>query len=1502
MAAGQKLVPLQGMQLDAANQFMTPLQARYIKNLVYELSDLSEAGSAPGAQSGVMKPLESNALYCIIDLPAGDNYVNGVFPSRNTNELYVWVWNSNADHSIFRINGLTQSADVLYVGSCIGLINVPEYFIHEGGCYLEVFTVVDPDTEATLIKKDLYWTNGKGYQGYLRTDDSLQTHYFDSALYPYFLGDYNKCLFVRMGIPTPIDCIDITEIPVTDVDAGLDNNRLFNTWQFRVRDTDVWGRPSEWGEISEMDIPGINDCLGTSSGIPRCVTLTFEAGNPSINTKEIAYRNCNDEQWYLDNTLFLYKGSNLGKWWLRERNPDVMYDPTNNKISYVFCRNKECTPIPTTETDRLENPLPKSSQALYKQNKDIGLANNEDGFNPFSIDLKKKFSFDITTPPSSTLDVRTITIYAAIYNQSEQLYGQVIRDNNDGYLFGCPERALIATIRAFDQVFANTEQSGFIGYLVGSGYAISTQVYLDASGQLVDDPTFQGTVLSPTGFTLQKWVFNNVPKGSYVFRLASHLTNPLTTSNYQDTSTTVWGLCPYTGLLSSPNINVLDRGNTQELIVNACAGDYNTLTDNKVLVIADLAKAGWKATSGYIYETANNGFNQFPMELMDISSGNGFTSIITDPNGFYYYATQGIGRTFVFSFYYKCVLHNFTQAEHGVGMEVFNVLMDTVDTNAYPDFSTVACNRVLVKGRALLAGTNIGVANSVVVLTRGRTAVTDNDGNFTIIAHDYAYSGVRNDSVLFTNGACVYTLADGSCIVPIDIQILKCSICQERILNLPATLELIYPQLKGLLSGGVYGVAGMVGDWLDRKGYWQDLGYLNIPSIIQSQSIGPSRITANIAAGAIFDQEVESIVFGITQETTIADYLSWIVDRVEFIDNTGLVNLQAPTQIRIYYASVAEYSKQNNFSTTTGWQFLETTTNKPVTGDKVLFYVNGDGKFFSKSIIGLVRYDLDGTYFLIDYNSDLADLKQNALIRLVRTKLCTGNEPYFVIPCSKIDVKNGVAQQNSIILNAFDTYYLSRQIPVPTPINATPTTTTVTTTTTVGETTTAVQSVTDSATTVNELRNFGFRFEHDSPSNFWGKGCWNAGRVNVKNPYETKLKHPTQIKLSGALSITGQLSFLQYFDDELSVDFDVVDQIVYVRPRVGMILVILQYSNFIVGVGDNLARMTGDGNLQVPSGPNTFGKPERNSIGVYGCQLFDKNTIRERQGRCMFLDRSRGEIVFHDFSVGVSVSSTVDNPKRESTIMSWLLPVIKYNQQYNIDHPDNTWYFTAVINPANSEWILSSFKVGGTDYVNQERGIDITKQETIGYDMKGGQMNGVWKSFYSSTPEGWGYLEGATLGKLLFAFKNGKPYSYSSVNKTGQTYNTFFGEICDRVYRFVAKIDMFAKEKWLFMAVYCPQSQYFADEIFTETNQQSRLLLSAWKEGMYMWSAPFLCDLNTPFDPNRPEQTGDNKLMDGNNLLGSWIDVRLIGEASMNDKYSELTGVTVNEFLNQISG
>ena len=50
-------------------------------------------------------------------------------------------------------------------------------------------------------------------------------------------------------------------------------------------------------------------------------------------------------------------------------------------------------------------------------------------------------------------------------------------------------------------------------------------------------------------------------------------------------------------------------------------------------------------------------------------------------------------------------------------------------------------------------------------------------------------------------------------------------------------------------------------------------------------------------------------------------------------------------------------------------------------------------------------------------------------------------------------------------------------------------------------------------------------------------------------------------------------------------------------------------------------------------------------------------------------------------------------------------------------------------------------------------------------------------------------------------------------------------------------------------------------------------------------------DLNTLPDPNSPLNTGANRLVDGNPLYGTWIEVRMIGYPEMDDIYSQLDGI-----------
>lgn len=1485
MATQKKLIPTK-VNTDLSANYFDEFTARIIKNLTSYVGATNEyEGITEGQNISVLKPLQANELYAPVQLPAGTNYCIGAKGFAQVNRIYVWVWNSNCNHLIYRINGDTRTVEIVKIDPCFNFQLDPKYFIHESGAWLEVLYLTDPDTGQNVTKEDLYWTDGFNYQGYLRVGDSIETNGFDANIFPYFAGTYPKCNLIRMGIPTPDECLTITEIQRTDADNGKDNDILYNPWYFRVRRTDVWGRPSEWGIISDEYVPGINDCISGSAQIPRCLNLNIYAGDPTINTIEIAYSN-DKLNWFRDTTLFLYNGSILGSWWLRSRNPDINYDQVTNTINYTFCRDKECDPIDVNETNRLENPLPKKSQVLSKINKTIMLANNEDGFYPVSLDNKKKITTKVIPPAQVDLGLRSITIYAAIYNQPSGNMTQVSQDGTNGYIWGDnnPDHG---GARNYKQYFANPQQSGFGGYLVGGELAISTQVYLDGSGNLVDDPTHQGINLSPRGFTLQKFVFNDLQKGTYVFRLMATITDPTTDSNYQSTSTTVWGVCPFT--TSGYNINFNSRQTVQELVIDVCNDSYNTLNDNKMLVILDSASKGEKVTCGYVYETRRNGFNQYPMELMQLLHGSGTAlgSDVTDHNGFYWIYTKGTGRTFTFAFFYKCTRNGFDFGEGDPGITFHNFYLEEINNRQFADFSTIPCNRVLVKGRAVLSGTNIGISNSIVVLTRGSYATTDDDGNFVIFAHDDigAPGSIRHDSVVFTNSGCNYAAVGGGCIEIKPITIIPCTSCTAREVN-TIPFDLLYPLIRGLLSNETYGVALLQHDWLGRVSNAEDLGYITIPSIIESKAIAPSQVQITIDPTVTFDADVSYITFAITKGTTIAQYMDWIVDSVQPIDNTGNINLVAPTQLKIYYGSLVEYSKQHNYSTNTAWQFLVQNTNNPVIGDKVQFFVNGDGTFFTKSIIGLVKYDQSGSYFLIDYTSDLAGLLPKALIRLIRPKECTGTELYGEICDSRINVVNRKTVSNQIILNAYDTYYLSRSIPIPVPV--TPTPTTVSITTTVGSVATTVAPV-PTPTAIN-LATFGFRFEHNSPSDLWGDGAYNSGRVYAKNPYESKIRRINQVALSGAASPNGQLNFLNYFEDILKTDFDVNNTggIYNVVVNSGRTTFVTQYDRFIVGYNDNIARTDAQGNVQVPSAANTWGNPERQVDDLCGCQAVDKNTFRIRMGVAMFVDRNRGELMQLN---GINVSS-MTNDIRE------IIPGVKigkcdaqFRAKIKSMLNDPSRYFVGTCNPITGEYLLTDFSLSNVSYINQERMYLPKVNETMSFDI----VTKDFKGWFSFTPEYFAYLDGDILNNNLFSFKNGQPYSHYNVNENN-SFNNFFGVQCERVLELICNVPPFKKKNFLNISVYCKQSLYFSDKIITETGQKSYLFLDNFRKALYFSFGAFLRDTKTPIDPNNTNVVNNIPLLEGNPLVGEWVSIRLIGEPAENNNYSELLGVIVESF------
>lgn len=1491
MSTGVRLLP-QRIDIDKYPALNTPDTARFIKNLVYDMTDTSTATDNQGSSTGVYKTMPSVVKYLSnFTLPDNleDNFPIGHYDCKETREVFVFIYNINGNHTIYRLNGNNATYDIVYQGVELDFQLSPEYFIHQGGAYLEVIFLTNPKTGEKIRRSLLMFTDGFGDQRQICVEDAIATNGYDPVLFTHFAGNYDRKILINMGVPTPHDCIEISE--VENDDPTENNGLLFQTWQWRIRDIDVWGRPSEWGIISDTYIPFGNDCISTASGLPRCVDLTFNKRSPHINQVEIAYRNCNSTQWYLADTLNLYNGSSIGEWWLRPPNPKITL--SGDKIIYRFCADKKCQPIAPTETNRVSNPQPKTSQALAKIDDFVGLFNNKDGFLPFSEELRGKIKLTVdTTSASQTNNFVNVEVYVAIFNpginKNQPIFRQGITDpSNLRYGFGAfttdnQYRAFFA----YEQYFPNEDQKGFIGYFAGTNIStISKQYFLSNTGQLTEVEDFNEESLkaayynagTPQGTFLQKFEFNNVPKGKYIFRIASHRYNSAPGIDFRKTSTYTAGLYSLIGTNYSDPINYsLDARiiDAKEIIIDACENAYDGLRDSQILVIFDLCYTNSDIEQGYVINTNESGKTQYGIELLQTDGGDADKkSYYTDYNGFFFASKGGTSKFSNNIFGYcsceKILLFNTieTYNQNNAHPALSYYLNSTESHSHCTNWNYQPCNQIQIKGRVKLCGTDIGIPNVSVVLTRGKATTTDGNGEYTIFASDDVIGIHRDDQIYFVTNGCAFEGCDSICIDPINIRIYKCITCEERIITVQDVF-VKFKTSKGLLSGATYPV-GVVGwDWLGRATYVQPLSDLIIPSVQQTKVFTPSVISAQIDASAVFPSDVDYITLWIGEPNGILEYITWIVDKVEFIDNTGSINEDAPSQIKIYYGSLIEYNKQNNYNTTVNWSFIDSQTNEPVISDKVIFLLNGDGKFFSKSITALVKYDQEGQYFLINYTNDLSDLKENAIIRILRPKVCDTTDLYFEL-CNTVYIENGKANINSFLLNAFDTYYINRQIPVPI---------------TVGD------------ETQIQLRVFGVPFEHNSPSDFWGEKCKNIGRVNVENPQETEIYHQDQVALSGVLSETGQLNFLNYFDGAKKTNFSdtYINGIVSVLPYPGILLVIGQSDNFIVGFNDNLMRINADGTAQAASISNAFGKPQTKIVGNYGCLLFDKNTISRYENTVHWLDSSRSTVVQHNYQQAIQVTKADAAIGIVGGVDSWIRPKVKAVQAYNLIN-EKKRYFHGIINPVNQEYILTDFIIGSNNYVNSERGINIFVPETVSFNT----VTKIWRMWYGFVPEMYAQLQGEVSAQQLFSFVNGIPYKHYSVS--GQGYGMIYGIPVNRVFEVVAVIDGMNKKRFNNISQYCKQAQYFCDRAITENDQETRVLLDNWLQAEYGWYAPFLCDLNTPFSENLPKQTGELKIMEGNVMYGNFIIIRMVGNPTEDTRYSELQGIIAYASPNSIS-
>jgi len=1489
---GIKIIPNQ-INTDVSNADIGVDKARFIRNLDYAQQSSAVTGDSNDL---TYKTLQANRLYDPAFDPGPGHKVGGCV-SRATQEIYVLFF-SEVSHDLdqlYRIrDGVCQT---VFKGRELNLQNDPVHFAGEGR--MVVYDLCQGEQSRTYI----VYTDSFNTQRFFCVEDCIATNSFDPVAYPRFdLTD--REILIALGIPSPNDCISVKPVKTDKV-----MNRLkYKTFQFRVQFVDVYGRPSEHGVISDLFYQ--SDCAAESD----CLELAFDAGGPMVSKINIEFRdNCSGE-WSIYETLTKYEDCEK-PWWLRPVSTALQYDQATNKIRYRFCGDRECRPVPSVETQRGENPLPLISESVFNMAGGIGFAGNTYGRKPFDCAVMDKVKVEVEKPAAipgggPAFKTRNIEVWMEIYNPYIKETQAVWRQEDQVVWGGLGDggRREDAVAGLYGQYFGDKDQGGFIGYLSNGQAAISTQYVFKDGGWLKRGVVDDMNEVRDNRW-LQKFEFKNIRPGRYIFRIAGH--RSLLTEEYKATSTYFIGVVPQQDKLPRSD----DRTDMREVVIDVCEKDYDSFTANQIPIVWDLTdpsknistKRGVRKTEGYVYETESNGKGLIPIEgaLVGSTASTWVRRCYhTDYNGFWFHATKDKRHRVAIDVLHNCKWEQLGKKEWDDAMhwsdfftkplaytvvpgfftdEGGMILMDLYASKVWSDYAKGECNRIRVKGKVTDCVTGSGVKGVTVSITNGQPVSTNSKGEYELILHDFHQDPHTRRVFFLAQGKCSLVGCDDQVCIPsqsISSELPCPATCARRTVTLQEVkLKTVAEKLHGLQLGGTYGFAIHAVDWMDRKNFRQSAPhlYLNIPTVNEMGVFEYPKIKWSFADDITFPSWVKKLYFSYTKNIAFSDFISWVVDRFEFIDNTGNPNNISPRQIKIYYSSLNEYNKQNNFSTNSTWQIVDEKDALTIT-DKVQFVANGDGVLFPKPITELVRFDKDGRYFLIDYNQDLADLKEGALIKLIRETECEGAD-LFAEVCESVDVVDGRPVRNFGYINAFDSYMVNRQIPTPIVI-----TRQVKKAVDVGSDSNVVSyEVVEESEEVNVIKDYSWPFEHHSPSDLWGTKCANRGRVGVKNEYEDVMCKDKEVALSGVVGSNGIVNYLHYFDEDRKKVFEspVSGGIVAALSKGNLLLCICETGYLLVPYDDNSVRVGDNGKAVVLSAERQFGKPAR-SGDEYGCQKADRNTVCFDGNRASWIDGNNMAHILHDFSSATNLS--------EGKYESFLRRKIKSIQRFNRTH-DLKRYLHAHINTRNGQIYVTDFNLSSPNYIVDVGYPAIDESETFAVHIDTKTL----RKFTSFTPEGYATLPSEESEHQFFSFRAGVPYAHYN-GEGAVAHCEFYGVACNYFMQVVMGLEPFKDKTFIAIEVYV-SSPLYAPSVLTQYGQTSRVPANWWRNSNHFWVAPFLCAENSVIDDAL--FTNGVSLLSGDRLKGKWVDVLLRGHPDKKSTYNEITGIII--FANENS-
>lgn len=1542
MAKSQKIIPSNGMDLSVDESYMPESMARFIKgwNLLVNnnQSNDNDGGLENGANAYVFTPEQANELFATQSMPLGINKcIHGGYVTE-TNRFYSCIWNSNGNHSIWQLDGKSRTATKVIESSCLDFKYDAKHFISQTRFTYATYDYFDKNSNVKKTKTWIFLTDDNSRTKQINVEDAIATNGFTI---PFFNeGDCcNICTMITMGSPSkPIGCIDIIPVPRPDTpEEKIKPNVLnFRTWQFRLKAIDVWGRESIHGIISKQyyNSPSTS-CTPDESKYPRLLDISFDAGCKWIASYQLEYRNCGvgnaDElqsDWKAYEIIDKYSDCDANgiyqeNFWdrtiyskyfqlLTEQN-NINYNQVTNIFTVRFSGDKEVKGIPNSETSITQNYIANKSNSLFKLGNKIGVANNERGFNPLLCAQKDAIKFNLldeSNADCNILSYRKVTIWGYIFSPLDNkttnirfieptssspketiAYGQAGRTNGT-YTTGSPKD----NPYYYEQYFTDTKH--FVMYAVGHKdiYAIGKQYDISDPNNPIEvgvmDKRDNGKHI------IQKWELL-MPAGKYVLALGDPKKGLAKGVNdeelYRNSSANMIGLTS----LSNPGTLVNEQ---YEILVDCVNGDVEL--KNTPIMIWDLTRdvengigniANAISTYALHEISANNiiGYEMANVTPTSNSNGNIFFSKKTDRNGHLFGTTKGsgIGAGTQLQFELNVFDCN-TNSNEIIETEPSDASSQYQSLNSTLFFNTIKQSKIFkIKGKILDCSTsnlNNPIEGIVVVLQNGRSAITNSMGEYEIISHFNRQP--FNDKLIINNSinGCVRTRCDDDCSIDFDmLSIVQPSTCSGLDYTLADILlkSSSFNFSKTILQGK-YGLGIVL----------EDKDCLGMETFVQANNNSYVDIldTSNInqieydLTGLLGLNDYSSLSFYITENLTYEEWMEWLVDYLLLEDNNGNIGASLttpvvePKRLRIYINSLVAYTSYSQSNTS--WQFLK--------GDLIQFFEMGNGDKIN--VTKIVNYREGENYVTVEYDNSMNNLYLNQIglkIRLLRPRVTNQNEEYYQL-CKYIKITDGVPDELSGVLDFSNVYRLQRQIPVYENV-ITNQNTIINIYDTQGNVVGTKEGVRNISTPTTNNQKRTYALNHHSPSDFWGNKCWGKGRVNVKNPYEKKHRFSTEISLSNGISAEGLTNYLHWFTTLNSTSFDeqVYHSITGIVTGQNILLAICTNDYFTLLYDQNEIGLDKTGVMRANAATNKFGKPRTKVGDDYGCSQNDINTIRFYNGLVFYLDSQRSTLVRHNFEQAEDFTPI--------GMKGWLQEKIFTNATYNLsiigeDKESKYKQFIAIINPKRNDYILTSFDLNSSDdnYVNNQRQIALTSNETISVDIIDPKRK--LNEMYHFTPEMYGYLLSDEMGIQLLSFKNGFPYiHYPIQDGNNNMYLNYYGTQCKRVLEIVCNLDNITDKNFLYLETFLKQHQLYIDRIITESGQESRLMPMWWRRTNNSWMADFKCQTNGITDPNLPNNSNQNSILDGTTLFGKWIKIRFVTKDSDDAKYSELNSIEV---------